>query len=155
MAVNPPITQARTSHAITIRVNGKTIGAIQSWNTAQTRGLTQYYELNAETSGEVVETVPGNLGGQSLSVSRYDLYTDRMEEVFGARGVPARVDMLSDYRSSFDVFEITRFPDGTAEAIVYIGCWFSNIGRNHSSTGDRMVLVNATLQYTRKKRIAL
>ena len=32
----------------------------------------------------------------------------------------------------------------------YMGCWFSNIGRTYSATDARLVLVNATIEYTKK-----
>ena len=146
MAANPPSTTVRTSHAITIRAAGQTIGVIQSWNPGQNRGITAIYELNTDTSGEPIEKSPGNVGGLTVSVSRYDLYNKRMENVFGTPDA----QMLSDHKNPFQVVELWRFPDNSMETILYMGCWFSNIGRTYSATDARLVLVNATIEYTKK-----
>jgi hypothetical protein len=145
---NPPNTLVRTSHALTLRANGITIGVVQSWAPAMNRGITGVYEINIATSGEPIEKVPGNVGGLTASVSRYDLYTRRMEAAFGTPNVA----MLGDHNNPFTVLELWRFPDNTTEGWLYTGCWFSNIGRTYSSTDARLVLVNATIEYTRKLR---
>lgn len=146
MPANPPNTFVRTSHAITIRAMGVTVGVIQSWNPGMNRGITAVYELNTDTSGEPIEKAPGNVGGLTISVSRYDLYTKRMEQVFGTPDSA----MLGDHKNPFEAMEIWRFPDNTQESLHYTGCWFSNIGRTYSATDARLVLVNATIEYTRK-----
>ena len=154
MPNNPPRTFARTSHGITIRVNGITVGLIQAWNPGQNRGMTAIYELNAETSGNIKEHIPGNRGGQTISVNRYDLYTAKMEQAFGTLDF----NLLSDVNAPFDVNEYSKRinEEGiviATDVITYYDCWFSNLGRSYSATGDRLVMVNATLNYTRKARI--
>ena len=149
MPVNPPNTLVRTSHAITIRANGITVGVVQSWAPAMNRGITGVYEINAATSGEPIEKVPGNVGGLTIGVSRYDLYTRRMEQSFGTPNSA----MLGDHNNPFNVVELWRFPDNTQESWLYSGCWFSSIGRTYSATDARLVLVNGTLEYTRKLRV--
>lgn len=149
MPVNPPNTMVKTSHAMTIRANGITVGVLQTWNPSINRGITPVYEINQETSGEPIEKVPGNVGGLTIGVSRYDLYSRRMESAFGTPDV----EMLGDHNNPFQCRETWRFPDGTIESRVYTGCWFSNIGRNFSSTDNRLVLVNATLEFVRIIRL--
>jgi hypothetical protein len=146
MAANPPNTSVRTSHAITIRANGETVGVIQSWNPGMNRGITAVYELNVDTSGEPTEKVPGNLGGLTISVSRYDLYNKRMERAFGI----SDSGMLSDQKNPFQVLEYWRLPDNSQEVWIYQGCWFSNLGRTYSATDARLVLVNGTIEYTKR-----
>lgn len=141
-----PNTSVRTSHAITLRAKGVTVGMVQSWNPGQNRTVTPLYELNAATSGTVIENAPGNVGGLTLSVSRYDLYNKRMESVFGT---PDSC-MLSDHNNPFQVVELWTLPDGSREVYIYDGCWFTNLGRTYSATDARLVLVNATIQYARK-----
>jgi hypothetical protein len=145
---NPPNTMVRTSHAVTIRANGITVGLIQSWNVGQNRGITAVYEINQETSGEPLEKVPGNVGGLTIGVTRYDLYTKRMEAAFGTPDVM----MLSDHNNPFQVREAWKFPDGTVETHVYVGCWFANVGRSYSATDNRLVMANGSLEYTRALR---
>lgn len=146
MAANPPNTTVRTSHAITIRANGQTVGVIQSWNPGMNRGITAIYELNVDTSGEPIEKAPGNLGGLTISVSRYDLYVLRMEKAFGL----SDSGMLSDQKNPFQVYEYWRLPDNSQEVWIYTGCWFSNVGRTYSATDARLVLVNGTIEYTKR-----
>jgi hypothetical protein len=148
MPTNPPNTLVRTSHALTIRASGITVGVIQSWGPGQNRGVTGIYEINVDTSGEPIEKVPGNVGGLTIQVSRYDLYSRRMEAAFGTPDV----EMLGSQANPFQVLELWRFPDNTQEGRVYTGCWFSNIGRTYSATDARLVLVNATIEYTRRLR---
>lgn len=150
-ATNPPGTLVRTSHALTIRVNGECIGLINGWNPTISRTITPVYEIKRETSGDPVEKLPGNVTGQTIAIQRYDIYLTRMEQVFGTPDLM----MLSLQQNPFTVQERWRFPvtdavPGGTEIINYSGCWFSNIGRNYRSDGDRIVNVNATLEYTRR-----
>lgn len=149
MPTNPPNTAVRTSHAMTIRANGVTIGVIQSWNVGMTRAVTHVYEINADTSGEPIEAVPGNVGGLTIGVNRYDLYTNRMEQAFGT----PNFEMLSDQNNPFDIIERWRFPTGAIEARKYEQCWFNSLGRNYSATDNRLVQVNGSITYVRKVRI--
>jgi len=145
-----PNTSTRTDHAITIRVDGKTIGQIQDWNPQQSRTVTPTYELNSATSGSVLENVPGNIGGLTIGVNRYDLYTSKMEEVWG---VNFNIQMLTDQSNPITVQEKWLLPSGGSEIWVYTGCWFTSLGRNHSAQGDRITKVNASLMYVRKFRM--
>lgn len=148
MPTNPPNTLVRSSHALTIRANGITVGVIQGWSPAMNRAITPVYEISVATSGEPIENVPGNVGGLTISVSRFDLYTKRMESAFGTPDVA----MLGDHNNPFQVLEIWRFPDNTQEGWLYLGCWFSNMGRNYSATDQRLVNVSASISYVRKIR---
>lgn len=138
-----PVTAIKTSHAVSIRINGKTIGRIQTWNPSQTRGVVGAYELNAATSGEVVENVPGNIGGLNIRVDRFELYKEPMMEIWGG----VRWEMLTDQTNPLSVNEKWRFPDGTTETKVFVGCWFTSTGYTLSATGDRIVNVNAAMMY--------
>lgn len=155
MAKNPPPIDTRTSHGVMIATgSGIQIGRLSAFTPAQSRPVTPIYELNPNTSGEPVENVPGNLGGLTISVSRYDLYKTRMEEAFGTTDFT----MLSDQNRPFIIMEFIRVPAGdsgsfTSEVYQYTGCWFTSIGRPYSSGGDRIVNVSANFAYLRKERI--
>jgi len=112
------------------------------------RGITPIYEINVATSGEPLENVPGNVGGLTIGVTRYDLYTKRMERAFGTPDSA----MLGDHNNPFQVVELWRFPDNTQEGFTYIGCWFNQLGRSFSATDARVVMVNASITYARKIR---
>jgi len=141
-----PQTSIRTSHAISIRANGTTIGQIQTWAPNQSRTITPAYELRSETSGEVTENVPGNITGLTIQVSRYDLFSSKMETVWGTSKA---LWMLSSQLNPLEVEEKWRNPDGSVEKFLYEGSWFSQLGRNMQAQGDRIVLVNATMAYVR------
>lgn len=170
-AITPPNTVSQLSHAITITVNGTTIGAINEWNPKQTRTITELYELADGSTGGFgpgvgvpFEKVPGNVSGMQIDVRRYDLYTLQMEQAFTALagagttgrfggdngGSAVDMNLLSDQLSSFEVREMWKKPDNTAYVYRYQGCWFSDLGRTISATSDRIINVNATLQFTRR-----
>lgn len=149
MPTNPPQTLVRSSHSLTIRANGVSIGLINGWNPTISRTITPVYEIRQRTSGDPLEKIPGNVTGQTIAIQRYDLYKGRMETAFGTPDLM----MLSLQDAAFEVLERWVFPSspqvgGGTEVIKYGGCWFSNIGRNYRSDGDRIVNVNATLEYT-------
>jgi hypothetical protein len=154
MAFPVPETLVRTTHSLTIRANGIAIGLINGWNPTISRTVTPIYQIgtiiNRTASGDPVEKVPGNVTGQTIAVQRYDLYTARMEIAFGTPDIM----MLTRQDRAFTVRESWRFPDdqgGGTEVVIYEGCWFSNIGKNYRSDGDRIVNVNATLEYTKRR----
>jgi hypothetical protein len=146
-----PNTSTRTDHAISIRVGGNIIGHIQDWGPQQGRTITPVYELNSATSGEVIENVPGNVNGLTLSVTRYDLYKAKMEEVWG---LGYNIQMLSDQTNPLTIQEKWINPLGAAEVWIYTGCWFSSLGRSHSANGDRITKVSAALAYVKKYQAA-
>lgn len=193
-----PVTELRTSHAISIRAANKVIGRIQSWGPSQGRDVKLKFEINAVGMGAPIEAVPGVATSQTLQVSRYDLFMSKMEEVWG---LPAPLFMLTDQFNPIDIeekwvrigskdkplipglekfstsalldkvgdskfgkalgigtsnelsgIEVGSTSKGTeisVEKMWYNGCWFTSLGRVVQAQGDRMVLVNATLVYTR------
>jgi len=165
VAVAPPNTVAQLSHAMTIRVNGQTVGAINEWNPRMNQTVTELYEFGVVTpgggpagttaqysklSGEPFEKVPGNVSGMQIDVRRYDIYTLQMELAFGTPDL----HMLSNQRNAFNVIESWLSANNIRNYFNhYQGCWFSDLGRTISATGDRTINVNATLQYTRRDRV--
>ena len=176
-----PITRVRTSHALTIRAAGVTVGLINSWGPTQSRTMTPIFEVGVDNSGNPVEYMPGNMSGMTIAVNRYDTYPRRMEEAFGTRDL----SMLTRQSEPFDIFEIWKLPDKEAEPVtitagpglnqttsagtlptstfrsspfideerfVYRGCWFSSLGRTLSSDDTRIVNTNATLVFTQRLR---
>lgn len=146
---NPPDTNARTSHSLTLVANGVKIGLINNWNPQQSRTITPIYEINSETSGLPLENIPGNVTGLTISVSRYDLWTSRMEQAFGT----VDLTMLSNQQAPIAVEEYWISPTGGTEVWRYEGVWFSNIGRTFKSDDNRIVNVNATLSYVYRTKV--
>jgi hypothetical protein len=154
-----PETLIRTSHALTIRVNGISVGLVNGWNPTQSKTITPAYQIGTFVdgipSGEPVEKLPGNVTGMTIAVQRYDIYTQKMEEAFGVYvgdGSRKSLSMLTQQDRPFELREQWRYPDdpGGSEGVIYQGCWFSNIGKNYRSDGDRIVNVNATIEYTKR-----
>lgn len=148
-AFNPPETLTRTSHSLTIKVNGVTIGLISGWNPQQNRDVNPIYELNVETSGLPLENIPGNVRNLTISINRFDLWVQRIEQAFGT----VDLTMLSNQQSPFTVQELWTKPGGGQEVWEYTGCWFTNIGRNLRSDDNRIVNVNASLIYVYKRLV--
>lgn len=158
----PPVTQVRTSHALTIKANGITIGMINGWAPTQSRTITPIFEVGSDDSGNPAELAPGNIQGQQIAVSRFDTYKDRMEMAFGTPDLM----MLTRQTEPFDVIErwvvpndqlaaanpnVTPFID--EERFLYQSCWFSNLGRTLRSDDNRLVNVSATLVYTKRLKL--
>jgi hypothetical protein len=140
-----PFTKAATQHVISIRVNGQTVGYIQSWNSNQAKTLTPVYELNSATSGRRVEVVPGNTNADSVDVTRFDIYKNLLWKAFG---FDANIVHLQDMLRPFDVKEVWKEPDGNTHGILYTGCWFGSITRNYAVTGDRIISASAKMEVT-------
>lgn len=147
-----PQTTVRSDHALALRADGVTIGKVQTWVPAQSRNATDIYEFGPAFTGEIIEVVPGNQTGQTIQVTRYDLYNSRMEEVWGKN---FNITTLTDQTIALELRELWLNPiDSTpyprSESWIYSGCWFTQLGRNHAVQGDRTVLVNAQIRYTKK-----
>ena len=140
-----PVTKVRTSHAVTIRVSSTIIGYIQSWAPNQARPTTPVYQLDASTAGLILERAPMNITGTTINVTRVDLYNSRMEEAWGP-GFNA-IKMLTDQVNSLTIYEKWSNPDGSSHTQVYEGCWFTSLGRNLPADGDKIVRVNAAIDY--------
>ena len=162
--VTPPQTITATNHGLVIRVSGLglPVGAIHSWSPNMTRAIFEVYQFGDDVPqgkglslptgpGEPYEKVPGNVSGMTITVDRYDLFTNTMEQAFGT----VDLSMLSKQSSPFIIDEFINQPAGGVRQNQYQGCWFSRIGRTHSATDDRIIKVNAELHYTRKITVSI
>ena len=126
---------------------------IQSWNPQQSRTVTPVYQLNAEAtegSGNVFENVPGNIGGLTVSVNRFDLWTQNMEEAWGPG---FSINMLTDQKAAINVIEKWKDPNNNVREYQYLGFWFTSLGRTISATDNRIVNVNASAMYVKSVRV--
>lgn len=140
-----PNTQVRASHAVTISVGGVVVGLIQSWAPNQARPTTAVYTLESARAGEIFERVPMNITGTTINVNRVDLYGKRMEQAWGPGFTMV---MLTDKRNPLAIKETWQNPDGSFHVGSYEGCWFTSMGRNLPADGDKVVRVNASIDYT-------
>lgn len=160
-----PVTRTRTSHALTIHaVSNKPspsilgvgfrrgiIGAVHTFSVSQGRQLEDVYDVDRYGNGEVADVVPQNLTQRQIRVARYDLYTKLMEQVFGDELVT-----LADQDSPFTLRTVWAEPgpifNSRRRIYEYTGCWFQDLGRNASADDNRIVNVDATLVWTRRRR---
>lgn len=156
-AKGPPLTQTASSHGITIKTDkGIKIGRIQSWSSNLSRTIDTIYEVQANNTGEPLERVPQIQTSNSISVERYELYTDHMGEAFGVETTGDTRDMytLIQQIKPFHVREVWRDPYGNIRAYLYVNCWFSSLGQTISATDDRVIRARATLEFNRKIKLA-
>lgn len=176
-----PQTATVSSHAMTLRRNKVIIGAINGWNPSQTLAITDVFQLgstslsgnfDSKSYGVPYEKVPGNIGGQTVQVQRYDLYQNLMEQAFGetapveglqkaGRPTNTALDMLSNQLSPDEMTEGWREPGSglgqgptASYQVVYRGLWISNLSRSYSANDQRVVNVNATMEYTVREIVA-
>lgn len=164
-AAKIPSTATITNHGLLIQVApGTAVGAITSWGPRQNRTATPVFEFGSLTTGggddipadfgEPYEIVPGNVGGTEISVRRYDVYTKRMENAFTQGTIQQNLMMLTRQDQSIRLIEFWKSPDGSLDfTYIYYGCWFTNIGREHAADGNRIVMANATIMFSRRREV--
>jgi len=149
---NPPDTLIKSSHGIQIKVRGETIGAIASWRPADySREMRHIFELNPLSSGHPIDVVPGNLGGFTLDVERYDIWRREFETIFG--GDVSLYEALGRQDNPFEIYQYLWHPDGFKELVVYRGTWFNRVGREYRADGERTVMVRAGLTFVRRDKV--
>jgi hypothetical protein len=165
--ITPPNTVSQTNHAMTIRLvpsggavaggSADTIvGLISEWQPAQNRTITDLFAFGgidtgsgqAVGPGEPFEVVPGNVGGLTINLRRWDLYHSQLETAFGTPDL----SMLSAQLNSFSVQEVWARPNGSKYYWTYLGCWFEQMGRQHDAKADRTVSAGGAIRYTRRIR---
>ena len=147
-----PNTLSRTSHAVTISVDGQAIGMIQSWGPNQARATAPVYEINSIGDGTMLERCPMVLSGTTINVTRVDLYKRPMEKAWGNY---FDINLLTDQHNHIKIKEKWSNPDGSQMINMYEGCWFSSLGRVLVADGDKIVRVNATIDFVRVTKYVL
>lgn len=160
--VKTPFTTTMTSHGLLIRsASGEAVGAITSWSPRQSRVITPVFEFGGQTTGggadirgnpgEPYEIVPGNIQGTTIDIRRYDIYSKRFEQAFKTNNL----EMLTNQDKSISLIEFWATPEGALDfTYIYYGCWFNSIGREHSADGNRVVMANAQVTFTRRREFA-
>lgn len=160
MSVQVPNTTTASNHGLFIQSAGLVVGAINEWSPNEGRTVTPTFDFGGTVTGtgdvppaagEQYENVPGNITGTEITIARYDLFSSKFETAFGT---PDLV-MLSAQIQPIQLREFFQAPDGSYnEQNIYYGAWFNRRGRRHDAKGDRIVMVNASAMYTRKRRAA-
>tara|TARA_B100000579_G_C22827052_1_gene853770 strand:+ start:310 stop:945 length:636 start_codon:yes stop_codon:yes gene_type:complete len=123
--------QTRTglSTQIVVMVNGKPVGAIQSFGQTQQRQTRPISEVG--TDG-IIEIVPSSSTTISLSIQRIVFDGLSLPEAF-SRGF----NNIAAQRIPFDIVVIDRFSssaDTEAITTVYRNCWFTNLAKTFSAS---------------------
>lgn len=136
-------TVTRTSHSVTIRSGGISIGAISKFSHKQSKGLAEQYFVAPTPSGEPQEIIPLNTNTRTISIERYELYRRPFENRFG----DFNLIRLANQRNSFTIMEKLVDPTNRSKVIGYSRCYFTDMGYDYSADGEMVVMVNAEIVY--------
>ena len=156
MAISVPESLTVVNHGLLLSFDNKVVGGIFEWGDSHAMTATPAHEFGAVTdtaaeSGEPYEHVQGNATGMELTIGRYDIWTARFERAFGSLDLT----MLTRQKKSWTFREYYNSPDGTQDfGHVYQKCLFTRTGRRQSAQGDRIVMVNASAVFTRKRIVS-
>lgn len=145
----PPTTRARLTHAFKVRVApGYLVGACTSFQLSQNRNVDDEWEVNAINRGLPNHMTPQVLGGRTVSIERFDLYGEVMEQVWGTRELATIVEQ----RRPLELREVWLTPSGILtlgqRIYAYTGCYLLDEGRSLGADGDRVSRANVTLKWT-------
>ena len=135
---------------VSVYLRGVRVGVIQSLERSETRDLAPIQELGTEN---VVEIVPGNTKGGSLTVSRFALYANLFHQLLGS------VDGTSDNRTDpfenlyqqripFEIQITQKTPAGGTVTKTFVDCWLSDYRQSYT-TGTITITESCTIGYAR------
>jgi hypothetical protein len=156
MAVVIANTASLTSNGLVLVFKGVNIGAVSKYTINEGQDMQAVWELGSITkgggadiihdTGEPFEHVPGNSTGFKIGFTRGDLYTARLNQVFGLNGVA----MLSQQTTSFQVYEVSTAPDNTNNYTrVFYGCYLSKADYTVEANGAKAIQVSGEITYSR------
>lgn len=121
---HPHSPSVKTFHGLSIVVNGRIIGRIQSWQPKMySRTGAHVWELSHLTFGRPVDYVPGKGENYSISASRVEMWNNEFEL---AIGFPSVWSDLLDQDKPFTINEYLLRGATIYRAWAYNGCWFSS-----------------------------
>jgi hypothetical protein len=145
---DPYAMTTKTWHGISLVVNGKVLGRVQSWNNsgAYSRPVEHVFELNNRTFGRPVDAIPGKLDGYTIAASMAEMWGAEVEIQTGS---PTRYIDLIDQTRPFQSQEFWFRGADIYEVISYLGCWMSdrNYQTEFSVDGNLRVVTNFNFSY--------
>lgn len=141
--VGPHNTVTRTSHSVTIRSGGRTIGAINSFEVSRSKDIKENFYISPLPSGQPQEIIPLNTKDRKIKISRYELYRRPFEDRFG----DFDLIKLSNQRNRFSIMEKLVDPTNRSKVIGYSDCYFISLGYKYASDGDMVVMVDAEIVF--------
>lgn len=162
-APTQPLSRTRTSYGLTIhlKVGNKraVVGGVHEFSERQGIQLDREYTVARRTRGRPAEVIPQNLSVHTLTLQRYDLFGDTLEQVFGTDEWAT----LADQSGPMSIRTVWRDPVGTTipglvevlgpsqRVYQYDRCYFADFGRAVRAAGDRIVGTNAVVVWTDKR----
>ncbi len=124
----------QTSTNIYLRANNINVGMIQSFNISESRSVNKLQSIGVEG---VIQSVPQNTNGGSISASRVALYGERLYDAFKIDTTAPMFKTLKDQRIPFEVQALTvsgMKSDGSASYYTetYVDCWLSSYKKSYS-----------------------
>lgn len=141
----------KTYHGISIVVNGRIIGRIQSWAPQMySRDGNHVYELNNLTFGRPVDYVPSVNTGYNVTVNRVEVWDQEFEI---ALGYPAVWSDLIDQNRPFTMQEYLLRGATVYRIWSYSGCWFKTRNEDQfENQGDAMIKANGDVAFVSRVR---
>lgn len=151
-----PVTRTKTSFSLTIHATvgnrRGVIGAIYEIAPRQSLQVDEEYEINSFGKGHPRELIPQIVNNRTLSLRRYDLYTQNIEQVFsGSREILTLADQIGPVNlrlmwKGVDSSALGPILGGTVMNVYeFIDCYITDIGRTVSAQDDVIVRADATL----------
>lgn len=139
---------ATASTNIKIKCNGRLVGMIQSFNISENRAVNKLQSVGVEG---VIQAVPSNTNGGSISAQRIALYGERVYDALGIEnwsGDPKRLfSTLKDQRLPFEIEVQTNTPDGMPSYVeTYQDCWIASYKKSYT-VQNITVSEDVTIQY--------
>lgn len=147
-----PDTRVRLTHALTLKIGTRVIGAVHKLAPTMRRAVDREPEVDVNGVGLYAAIIPQMMDGD-VRLSRYDLYLSLLEDVVGTR----EIVVLTDQSVGLILRETWRGPAGVGGGGVrmydYLDCYFTDLGRSLDASGDRVSGVDATLAFRTRRRI--
>lgn len=142
---------SKTYHGLSILVDGKVIGRIQSWAPdARTRTAVHKWELSANAFGRPVDLIPSKADGYSISIGRIDVWEQELEIVCGYGAVWSD---LIDQNYPFVFSEQLYHGSDLYRSWDYPSCWFTSYAEQSSEAeGDGAYLITAQVMHMPRVR---
>jgi hypothetical protein len=149
-----PETRARLTHAYTLRTSkNQIIGGVFRTVVRQARRVDFKYEIDVNGHGKPTDVVPEEMTAQTLSITRWDLYTSLMEEALGTDEIIVLTDQRRGLRLREQWLAPTSILNSRGRRYQYGPCFFTDLGRELGAEGPRTVSVNAELVWLDRKKI--
>jgi hypothetical protein len=146
--INQQPAEITTYTNISVFLRGIKVGVIQNISRSESRGMNPVQELGTEN---VVQILPENTKGGTISIERMALYRDKFHQLLGS--VDGQLDNRGDIfnnlfqqRVPFEIQVSTRTPSGQSTTETYVDVWLSDY-RKSVAVGQIQISESVTANY--------